>query len=245
MPVVSRIGEDGYYTTEQSIFEIFHAERLADTMKDEAGRRENQTQTGGGKAAKRTEKIRQNISNGESQFELLQDMLDNIPGNICVLRWTDEHFEPIAMSRDFSRILQVEGDPGQHIYSMKQILYLHPDDQIRLDHYALECIQNNNPVDITIRFQYKPEKEYCWIHLKANVAQQEDGSKLCFVSCHDVTKEHELECRLKSCDYSFRTVLENCHIYCGRYDVRKKSPILTGSFNRISASRSSLKSIRF
>lgn len=198
-------------------------------MRDEAGRIGNQAETEGGTAAKRTEKIRQNISNGESQLEQLQDMLDGFPGNICVLRWTEEHFEPIAMSRDFSKILQVEGDPRQNIYSMKQILYLHPDDQIRLDHYALECIQNNNPVDITIRFQYEPEKEYCWIHLKANVSQQEDGSKLCFVSCHDVTKEHELECRLKSSDYSFRTVLENCHIYCGKYDVRKK----ISYFNRV------------
>lgn len=229
MSEVSRIGEDGYYTTEQSIFEIFHAERLADTMRDEAGRIENQAETEGGTAAKRTEKIKRNISNGESQIELLQDMLEDIPGSICVLRWTDEHFEPIAMSKEFSRILQIEGDSRQSIYSMKQILHLHPDDQIRLDHYALECIQNNKSMDITIRFQYEPDRDYCWINLKGKVQQQKDGSKLCYVSCHDVTREHELECRLKSSDYSFQTVLENCHIYCGKYDVRKK----ISYFNRV------------
>lgn len=197
-------------------------------MRDETEQVGNQAETEGGTAATGTEKIRQTMSSAEPHSGHLQDMLDNIPGSLCVLRWIDGHFEPIAMSREFSRTLQVEGDPKQNIYSMRQILYLHPDDQIRLDHYAMECIHQNKSGEITLRFQYEPDQDYCWIHLEGSIAQQTDGSKLCYISCHDVTREQNLECRLRSSDYSFQTVLENCHIYCGRYDVRGK----TSYFNK-------------
>lgn len=161
------------------------------------------------------------IWNQEPYMEWLQTMMDDIPGGICVLRWVDGHLEPLVMSREFSRILQVEGDPKQNIYSMKQILYIHPEDQIRLDQYILECIQNNTSADITIRFQYDPQKEYRWINIQGNIVDQNDGTKLCYVACHDVSRERALASQLKSTDDHFQAALENTNIYSGRYDVRE------------------------
>lgn len=187
-------------------------------MRDGTGQLGNQAQSSGGALLPNTE---QTIWRQEPYLEQLQNMMDDIPGGICVLRWIDGHLKPLAMSKEFSRILQVEGDPKQDIYSMKQILYIHPEDQIRLDQYILECMQNNTHANITIRFQYDREKEYRWINIRGKIVDQDDGTKLCYVSCNDVTRERELASQVKSGDYPFQSAMENCHIYSGRYDVRQ------------------------
>ncbi|MDE6850977.1 MAG: PAS domain-containing protein, partial [Lachnospiraceae bacterium] len=187
-------------------------------MRDETGQLGNQAQSVGGAVLPNTEET---IWKQEPYMEQLQNMMDDFPGGICVLRWVDGHLKPLAMSKEFSRILQVEGDPKQDIYSMKQILYIHPEDQIRLDQYILECIQHNSYANITIRFQYDQEKEYRWINIRGKIVDQDDGTKLCYVSCNDVTRERDLASQIKSSDVQFQTAMENCHIYSGRYDVRK------------------------
>lgn len=198
---------------------FFHVERLVDTMRNETGQRGNQAQSVGGAMLQKT---KENIWDQESYLEWFQKMMDDIPEGICVLRWADGRLQPLAMSKTFSKILQVEGDPKQDIYSMEQILYIHPEDRIHLDQYILECVRNNSSANITIRFQYDQEEEYRWINIQGNVVDQNNGTKLCYVACHDVSRERELESRLKTTDDHFQTALENTNIYSGRYDVREQ-----------------------
>lgn len=156
----------------------------------------------------------------EKYLTHLQDVMDHVPGGICVFLWKEEDLRVVTLSREFCHMLGIsEAEPIKDI-SANRLLRLHPDDRKWVQGRLLQAIKRNETLSLTARFYSKSQKDYIWLKFSGNIVQQEDGSKLCYISCMDITREKLLEEKLKASEYSLKVALEDCNIYSGKYDLR-------------------------
>lgn len=171
---------------------------------------------------------KQHVRQQETHLEQLRAVMDHLPGGICVFYWKENRFEPIILSKEFCRMLGVDEAKERSSLSADILCHIHPEDRQWVEKYSQTYVEENETISMTARFKNEKTQEYIWIKIKGNFVLQEDGAKLCYVSCTDVTKEKELEVKLKASEYSLSVALENCNIYSGKYDLREKISI----FNR-------------
>lgn len=164
----------------------------------------------------------------ESHLAELRAVMEHVPGGICVLLWKEGRFEPVTLGKKFCHMLGIDGNRECDRLNIANLFHIHPEDRSWVQEKFLDCIQNNEPVNLTARFRNEISEEYVWAKVEGNIVPQEDGSRLCYFSCTNVTKEKELEVKFQASEYSLNVALENCNIYSGKYDLREKVSI----FNR-------------
>lgn len=174
------------------------------------------------------DETKQHSRQQESHLEELRAVMEHVPGGICVLLWREDHFEPVTLGNEFCHMLGIDGSKESDRLDIARLFLVHPEDRSWMLERFCACAQSNEPVNLTARFQKKGSEEYIWVKVNGNIVAQEDGSRLCYFCCTDITKEKELEVKFQASEYSLNVALENCNIYSGKYDLRENVSI----FNR-------------
>ncbi|MDD4370566.1 MAG: response regulator [Anaerostipes sp.] len=123
----------------------------------------------------------------------LSSVIEHVPGGMCLYVVNQKGIRPLVHNQAFYEIF---GYSYENIASVKRktsYLNVHPDDVDELQAKINVAIQTSTPISHTYRVMNDYKKEYIWIYLNGIVIDQPDGTKLCYVSYTDVTKERKVQ----------------------------------------------------
>ncbi|MDD3340296.1 MAG: PAS domain-containing protein, partial [Lachnospiraceae bacterium] len=126
----------------------------------------------------------------------LASVIEHVPGGMCVYLVDQNGIRPIVHNEAFYKIFGYSKENMESVQQQTNYLNVHPDDLAELQSKLTDAIQTSSPVSHTYRILNDSRKEYIWIYLNGIIIDQEDGTKLCYVSYTDVTGERKVQQQL-------------------------------------------------
>ncbi|MDD3184138.1 MAG: response regulator [Anaerostipes sp.] len=123
----------------------------------------------------------------------LSSVIEHVPGGMCLYLVNQKGIRPLVHNQAFYEIFGYSDENMASIKRKTNYLNVHPDDIDELQAKMNAAVQTSTPVSHTYRVMNDCKKEYIWIYLNGIVIDQPDGTKLCYVSYTDVTKERKVQ----------------------------------------------------
>lgn len=156
-------------------------------------------------------------------LDQMENLINHVPGGIGLFQWDGLQLKIFTLNTEFCKMLGVTEQEERIRFAHDNFYRVHEEDREEVEKKIKGGLISGESINITARVRCETTQEYRWLKMGVNIVEQEDRTKLCYVSCIDVTREKQLEEELKVSERSLRIALDNCGIYSGRYDLLKNS----------------------
>ncbi|MDD3277575.1 MAG: response regulator [Lachnospiraceae bacterium] len=129
-------------------------------------------------------------------MEQLSSVIEHVPGGMCLYLVDQSGIRPLVHNQAFYKIFGYSDEKVKSLEQEMTYLNVHPEDLAELQSKLNDAIRTSAPLSHTYRVLNDARKEYIWIYLNGMIIDQPDGTKLCYVSYTDVTKERKIQQQL-------------------------------------------------
>ncbi|MEG1322755.1 MAG: PAS domain-containing protein, partial [Ruthenibacterium sp.] len=138
-----------------------------------------------------TEKIESLTHELELTQQKLQSMMRNLDGGIVIMdAYADGTIKPSFVSEGFCKMTNTTMAAMHGMYDTNVFAGVHPNDRKRVETVFLKAVKNRQKFSDSYRL-VKGDGSYVWIHINANVVENEDGSVSYYAIYTDISKEKE------------------------------------------------------
>ncbi|NLD19393.1 MAG: response regulator [Clostridiales bacterium] len=126
----------------------------------------------------------------EELMNQLSSVIERVPGGMCLYLHDKKGIHPVVHNKAFFDIFGYSDENIQAVEEKTDYLNVHADDLEELKRKLNHAISTSSPVNHTYRTYSDKQNKYIWIKLSAIIIDQNDGTKLCYVSYADVSEEY-------------------------------------------------------
>lgn len=155
------------------------------------------------------------------QEQQLHDILNLVPGGVCLYRWDGKKLHPIVVSKQFSELLGEDAEQRLNITVGLQYALVHPDDLPALQKAILNAFKTTGKIGCTYRVFNSRLGEYRWLKMQGVTVSQADGTQLAYVSYADVTAERLMAQKLQASERALDIATEKAGLWYWKFDPDK------------------------
>lgn len=133
---------------------------------------------------------RKTAQQNEELTKQLSSVIEHVPGGMCLYSYDEKGIHPIVHNKAFFDIFGFSEKSIRAIEKRTDFLNVHPHDIDELKRKLNNAISTSSPFSHTYRVYNDKQNKYIWIKLSANIIDQNDGTKLCYISYTDVSEEY-------------------------------------------------------
>ena len=163
----------------------------------------------------------------------LRNVINNVPGGVCLYKWDGAKLHPIVVSEAFYDIL------GQDVKQMMEKVdgtnyhYVHPDDLLELKTYmADELRATSKKLSCQYRVWSTSKNAYIWLDVRAKTVPQKDGTLLVYAIYADITNIKDNERQLQLSKERLEITSSFAGLWTLVYDVEQGSATLGGRWQQ-------------
>ncbi|MEG3073681.1 MAG: response regulator [Ruthenibacterium sp.] len=176
-----------------------------------------------------TEKIESLTHELEQTQQKLQSMMRNLDGGIVIMdAYADGTIKPSFVSEGFCKMTNTTMAAMHGMYDTNVFAGVHPNDRKRVETVFLKAVKNRQKFSDSYRL-VKGDGSYVWIHINANVVENEDGSASYYAIYTDISKEKEALGRFQISEQTMQLAMEETGIDFAMYDIKGERMIQTVS----------------
>lgn len=165
----------------------------------------------------------------------LADVIENIPGGICLYRFDGKAITPVIHNQAFYNIFGYSRENMTKTQQETAFLNVHEEDKKSLQEVVMKAFLADGlqTVQQTYRVYNDRQEKYIWIYLKGVTIPQPDGTKLAYVCYTDVTSERKMQKRLNEMQLRYEVALKSSEINVWEYDITKDVLMIFATSQRI------------
>lgn len=152
----------------------------------------------------------------------LSDIVQNVPGGVCMYRCDGKTMTPIIISERAEKLLGK--DIGLSSGKIMEFENVYPDDVEKLRELVRNNIENPGVTySQTYRALDKKSGSYFWVQTTGVAKRQEDGTSIIYAAFADVDSEKQIETRLRQEEEILESACKFANIWTWVYNIRESS----------------------
>ncbi|MCI2056378.1 MAG: PAS domain-containing protein [Oscillibacter sp.] len=162
-----------------------------------------------------------NITEQVEQEQQLHDILNLVPGGVCLYRWDGKKLNPLVVSKQFSELLGEDAEKRLSAANGLEYSNVHLDDLSTLQKAILDAFDTTGKIECTYRLYNSKLGEYRWVNMQGVAVPQADGTQLAYVSYADITEERLMAQKLWASERALDIATEEAGLWYWKFDPDK------------------------
>lgn len=162
----------------------------------------------------------------------LSDLIQNIPGAVCLYHFNGTYLEPVVISERYSEMLGTDAYETLDKMRDLEFKHVHPDDLQQVKEKVYTALTKTHKLDYTYRSFNEKIKDYRWINVQGKVVIQEDGSSYAYVLYTDITRDKAIEQKLRASEQILEAATNHAGVWYWNCNWRENIAFLGERFQR-------------
>ncbi len=164
--------------------------------------------------------------------DYFDDLIHNVPGAVCLYRFNGKHLEPVIVSDRYSEMLGADAEKELNSMTDLNFRHVHSDDLEMVKKAVLDALVKTHKLDCTYRSYNDKLGKYIWINVQGKAVEKEDGYIYAYVLYTDITRDKDIEQKLRTNEIMLETAAKNAGIWYWNCHWRENLAYISKRFQK-------------